>query len=86
MLEVVDTGFETISNEIDDYRKSPETKTLNQISSIEISNLSLDKFVETLSKQLGVKTEKLSITSDLIEELRHYGHRYDWAARGFSHR
>jgi putative GTP pyrophosphokinase len=73
MLEVVDTGFETISNEIDDYRKSLETKTLNQISSIEISNLSLDKFVETLSKQLGVKTEKLSITSDLIEELRHYG-------------
>jgi putative GTP pyrophosphokinase len=73
MLEVVDAGFETISNEIDDYRKSLETKTLNQISSIEINNLSLDKFVETLSKQLGVKAEKISITSDLIEELRHYG-------------
>jgi putative GTP pyrophosphokinase len=74
MLEVVDGGFDAISKEIDEYRESLERKSLSQISDVEISTLSLDKFVDALSKKYGLEIHQTDISSSgVIDELEHYG-------------
>jgi hypothetical protein len=50
-----DSAFEAISNEIDEYRKSLERKTLSQITDIEVNTLSLDKFVDAFQRDMGLK-------------------------------
>jgi putative GTP pyrophosphokinase len=73
MLEVVDSGFDSISNEIDEYRKTLDSKTLNQISEVEISSLSLDRFVEAFSKQHEYPIKHIPISAELLNEVKKYG-------------
>ncbi len=73
MLEIVDSAFDSISREIDDYKNFLEGKTISQIEKIEIDSISLAKFVETISKQHGINFDDTRLPSRLIREIKDAG-------------
>jgi len=73
MLEVVDGAFDTIAKEIDEYAKSLEGKTLDQISSEEITTLTLEKYLLSTVKTHKIALYDFELSGELFDELSHFG-------------
>lgn len=78
MLEIADEGFSEIVNAIEEYKESIRDNDLEELSSQEINSINLSKFVQEISKKIGldlfpVKDWGGSTTRDIIEELEFTG-------------
>lgn len=78
MLEIADEGFSEIVNAIEEYKKSIRDNDLEELLSQEINSINLSKFVQEISKKIGldlipVKDWGGSTTRDIIEELKFTG-------------
>ncbi|KFC81221.1 GTP pyrophosphokinase [Buttiauxella agrestis] len=78
MLEIADEGFSEIVNAIDEYKESIKDNDLEALLSQEINSINLSKFVQEISKKIGldlvpVKDWGGSTTRDIIEELEFTG-------------
>lgn len=78
MLEIADEGFSEIVNAIEEYKESIRDNGLDELSSQEINSINLSKFVQEISKKIGldlvsVKDWGGATTTDVIEELEFTG-------------
>lgn len=78
MLEIADEGFSEIVNSIEEYKESIKNNSLTELFSQEINSINLFKFVQEISKKIGldlfpVKDWGGSTTTDIIEELEFIG-------------
>ena len=75
MLEVVDEGFDAIARDIDAYSASLSGKTLDQISNEEISRLTLEKYLISMTKKYKVAISDYDFTDEIFDELKAFGIR-----------
>lgn len=54
MLEIADEGFSEIVNAIEEYKESIRDNGLDELSSQEINSINLSKFVQAISKKIGL--------------------------------
>jgi ppGpp synthetase/RelA/SpoT-type nucleotidyltranferase len=73
MLEIVDAGFDSISNEIDEYKASVQLKTTPQILDNEIDRYSVHKYIELFVKENNLNVIPADIVPDVIDELETFG-------------
>ena len=73
MLEIVDNAFDEIAKEIDVYAKSINSTPLEQISEAEIDSISVDRYLDEISKAHGIKLDKAEIPGIVFEELKNFG-------------
>jgi GTP pyrophosphokinase len=73
LLEITDKAFDEISREIDAYRESIDSKSINQLSATEIDSISISKYVVDFFKLHKVRLESKEIIADVINELRRFG-------------
>lgn len=73
LLEVVDTAFDEISKEIDEYKTSLDKKSIKQILKVEIDSLSLTRFLTEFSNKLNLKFRSTEIPHIAEEELLAFG-------------
>ncbi|QBN11485.1 GTP pyrophosphokinase [Enterobacter cloacae complex sp.] len=78
MLEIADEGFSEIVNSIEEYKESIKDNDLDELFSQEINSINLYKFVQEVSKKIGldlmpVKNWGGSTTRDIIDELECVG-------------
>lgn len=78
MLEIADEGFSEIVNAIEEYKESIKDNDLEELLSQEINSINLSKFVQEISKKIGLELVPVkdwggSTTRDVIEELEFTG-------------
>lgn len=73
MLEVVDSGFDAIAKEIDDYVLSIESINFDQIDSIGIDRVSVEKFLGMFVNENSLSVEKTDIPGQIVNELNNFG-------------
>ncbi|MCU6411375.1 GTP pyrophosphokinase [Enterobacter cloacae] len=78
MLEIADEGFSEIVNSIEEYKESIKNDDINQLSSQEINSINLFKFVQEISREIGLKLYPVkdwggTTTKDIIDELEFTG-------------
>jgi ppGpp synthetase/RelA/SpoT-type nucleotidyltranferase len=73
LLEVVDSAFDEIAREIDAYRLTLSNVHLDQIVNAEINSISLEQFLNEISKTNKVTFIKSAISADVVKELRRFG-------------
>ncbi|MDN4628644.1 GTP pyrophosphokinase [Erwinia sp. PsM31] len=76
MLEIADEGFSEIVNSIEEYKESIRNNDLEQLFSQEINSINLFKFVQEITKDIGLNLEPVkdwggSTTKDVIDELKY---------------
>jgi putative GTP pyrophosphokinase len=72
MLEIVDSGFDEISQEIDRYIKELRSTEPSSFLEQELNTLSLQQFVETMSSEAGLSIA-IKGSEFVLEELRSFG-------------
>ncbi|WP_420131642.1 GTP pyrophosphokinase [Rhodopseudomonas sp.] len=73
MLEIVDAAFDSIAKEIDAYSTEINSKSLNQISPIEVNSITLSRFVQQISERHQLSIREGEIPAELFKELDHFG-------------
>lgn len=78
MLEIADEGFSEIVNSIEEYKELIKDNGLEQLSVQEINSINLYKFVQEMTKEIGIELEPVSnwegeTTKEIIEELKAVG-------------
>ncbi|ORM67545.1 hypothetical protein HA51_19025 [Pantoea rwandensis] len=78
MLEIADEGFSEIVESIEEYKDSIKNNDLEQLFTQGINSISLFKFVQDISNQIGLELTPVkdwggSTTTDIIEELKYTG-------------
>jgi len=78
MLEIADEGFSEIVNSIEEYKESLRRNDLNELFSQEINSINLFKFVQDITKEIGLELKPVrgwggSTTKDVIDELKYSG-------------
>lgn len=73
LLEVVDSAFDEIAREIDEYRLSLTNKELAQITEIELDSISLEKYLSATSKRYRFQLRESGVPNDVVTELRNFG-------------
>lgn len=75
MLEIADEGFSEIVNSIEEYKESLSNNDLKQLYSQEINSINLFKFVQDITRDIGLELEPVrdwggSTTKEIIDELK----------------
>ncbi|MFB9262524.1 GTP pyrophosphokinase family protein [Bradyrhizobium erythrophlei] len=73
MLEVVDSAFDEIAREIDNYSLSIGRKSIDEMDDIELNSISLGKYLDQISALYGLSFVTDDISDDVVKELRLYG-------------
>lgn len=74
MLEVIDGAFDEIAKDIDSYKLSLSKKTLEQLSSVGIDTISVERFIKGSTSENGIKLSKPhSISLAAIENIKNIG-------------
>lgn len=73
MLEIVDSAFDEIAKEIDNYAESINNRPIEQISETDLNSISLDRYMDETSRTYGLKIENVAIPGDVFEELENFG-------------
>lgn len=73
MLEVVDSAFDAIAKEIDEYSASIERSTVGELSNVEISSISLERYIKSIEDKFAIKLPRNNIDHEVLAELRHFG-------------
>lgn len=73
MLEVIDSAFDDIANEIDNYRSSLNRKNINDMDDVELNSISLEKFLNEIASIYSIGFKNGDITDDVVRELRSFG-------------
>jgi putative GTP pyrophosphokinase len=73
MLEIVDSAFDEIAREVDEYRSSLSNRRFDQIADADINSISIEQYLSEISKIYGIKFEKTDVPAEVIEELRYFG-------------
>jgi ppGpp synthetase/RelA/SpoT-type nucleotidyltranferase len=73
MLEVVDSAFDAIAKEIDEYSVSIERSTVDELSNVEISSISLEKYISSIERKFDLHLPRVGVDNDLLGELAHFG-------------
>jgi putative GTP pyrophosphokinase len=75
MLEIVDSAFDQISREIDEYSATLDKINAVQIKETEIDSISVTKFVRDITAEKDIKLRDTRAEPEAIEELKKYGIR-----------
>jgi hypothetical protein len=73
LLEIVDAAFDEIAREVDEYSASLSDRRFDQIADAEINSISLEKYLDEISKIHQFELRKKEVTTSVVEELRHFG-------------
>ncbi|MBZ6074908.1 GTP pyrophosphokinase [Microvirga puerhi] len=73
MLEIVDSAFDSIAQEIDEYTVQLNNKSLNQLSEVEINSISISKFIKELLQHTYINIEYKDLDDDILKELADFG-------------
>lgn len=73
MLEIVDSAFDEIAQEVDEYRSSLNERHVDQIWEADINSISLEQYLNEVSKNQNIKLTKMEVPTEVIEELRRFG-------------
>jgi putative GTP pyrophosphokinase len=73
MLEIVDAAFDNIATEIDEYAASINKKSLEEIKEVEVSNITLNRYIDSVEERIKAKIHRMPIGSDVIAELQFFG-------------
>lgn len=73
MLEIADKGFDSLSSQIDKYINDVEKQSKAGDLNIDLNSVSLDQFVEAWARDNTIVLDKVSRSTELVEELKRYG-------------
>ncbi|HLL26481.1 MAG TPA: hypothetical protein VKT73_02370 [Xanthobacteraceae bacterium] len=73
MLEVIDSGFDEISKEIDAYKKSVEKKTVKQLAVEEIDSISLEQYLKEITSKSNIELKYSRVDNAVISETKKFG-------------
>ena len=72
MLEIVDDAFDEISREIDNYKKSLESKSLIQLTDAELDSISLKRFLDEMESAQKLSLKIISVER-ISDEMKQFG-------------
>jgi putative GTP pyrophosphokinase len=75
MLEIVDSGFNSIAIEIDQYAELLRSKPISEILDNVLDSVSIHKFMLDFSKAHKLKIKRGRLSQDVLDELSRYGAR-----------
>jgi hypothetical protein len=73
MLEIVDSSFDAISKEIDQYKPFLDSKTISQIEKIEIDSISVNKFIDYIAHRHKINFRNANYPDVVIREIKEAG-------------
>lgn len=72
MLELADSGFQELSDEIDEYSAAVSSRTAAGDLNIEINSTSTGQYLQNKTSELGLQISDDGVHSDIIEELKRF--------------
>lgn len=75
MLEIADSGFDSIVTEIEEYTKSIEIMSVDNIKNQEITVATLSKFFARLKKKLAISAIRKGVPDGVFGEIKFFGLR-----------
>jgi ppGpp synthetase/RelA/SpoT-type nucleotidyltranferase len=73
MLEIVDSAFDSIAKEIDDYTLQLNNKSPKQLSEVEINSISISKFIREATQRTDLYIEHKDPDDELLKEQSDFG-------------
>lgn len=73
MLEIVDSSFDAISKEVDQYKQFLDSKTISQIEKVEIDSISVNKFISYIADRHKISFENAYCPDVIIREIKESG-------------
>ncbi len=73
MLEIIDQGFDSISNEIDSYAEVISNSDDIDLLELEINSTTLKQYLSNLNEASGFELEEVDFKHDLIAEMSNFG-------------
>lgn len=73
MLEVVDRGFDEVSNEIDQYASTVEATHLTLIKNHKIDSINIQKVVDEIEDKYSMEFAEMPIDRSFVDELEAFG-------------
>jgi putative GTP pyrophosphokinase len=73
MLEIVDSAFDEIAKEINNYAESINTRPIEQMSETDLNSISLSRYMDEMSRAYDIKITNVEIPADVFSELDNFG-------------